>query len=357
MTERIFGLSNGMELASGPSRYGPTYSPPMVRAIADCTAAISKLDARISVSSVASAWRRRAALSGYTKALQLQQAEIDEIDVFSWGCGLKLPGRALRATNLDVFEDFAPWEAALSEQDPLAWRDQLPTEIGEPKEAAEHPALIRALDRVRQHARIVGGLAPWLGLPFALRDMKVSAAVLPCLAGGAKAFRLKKTPQDADWLAVIRALGASAIAGLERLHALERLTRDAQRAIAAEYRPGALPALLALTHHRPLVSPQSVATVLGLSVAGAGKLLQRAATAGALVEITQRASWRLFLTPDLAAEFGYVRPKPGRPAKEPPPLPGDRDLSAVFDAFDAFDDEMAEIDSLLQRVDRMAQTI
>ncbi|WP_330896635.1 hypothetical protein [Sphingobium sp.] len=317
----------------------------MVTAIAEATAAISCLDARFCVSPVAKAWTRRAMWSGYAKALQLQQAEIDEIDVFSWGCGLKVPGRALRATHLDVYEDFAPWEAALADSDPLAWRDALPLAIGEPAEAADHPPLVRALDSVRQHARAVGSIVPWLALPFALRDRKLTASPLPCLASGVKAFRLKKTPQDDDWLAALRALGNSALAGLDRLHALERFYRDAQRAIAAQFRPGALPALLALSHQRPVLSPQAVADQLDLSVAGASKLLERAKEAGLLAEITQRRTWRLFLTPDLAAEFGYVQPKVGRPTKEPPALPGDRKLAA---AFDAFDEEMAAIDALLE---------
>lgn len=339
-----FALNNSMLSAASASRYGPAYTPEMVASIASCTAAVSRLDARISVSPVGAAWRRRAAWSGYTRALQLQQAEIDEIDVFSWGCGLQIPGRALRATNLDQFDRFDEWQAALADLDPLAWRDALPLAIGESAEAAGHPAIVRALDKVRQHARIESTLVPWLGLPFALRDVKLSATPLPCLAGGLKAFRLKKTPQDADWLAAIRSVEASALAGLERLLALERLYRNAQRAIVAEYRPGALPALLALTQHRPLLSPQAVADRMNLSVAGASKLLERAKSAGLLVEITERRTWRLFLTPDLARDFGYVKPRLGRPAKEPPLPPRDRNLAAVFDSFD---NEMAEIDALL----------
>lgn len=82
-----------------------------------------------------------------------------------------------------------------------------------------------------------------------------------------------------------------------------------------------------------------------MSIAGASKLLDRAAAAGLLIEITQRRSWRQFLAPDLAVEFGYARPKRGRPAKEPPPLPAaSRDLAEVFDAFDQ---EMERIDRLL----------
>src|SRR3546814_5915670 len=80
----------------------------MVAAIASCTAAIARLDARIMTSSVASAWRRRAAWMGYTRALQLQAIEIDEIDVFSWGCELKIANRALRVSTVDIFEEFAP---------------------------------------------------------------------------------------------------------------------------------------------------------------------------------------------------------------------------------------------------------
>lgn len=319
-------------------------TPQMAAAIASCTASISRLDARISVSSAASAWNRRATWSGYARALQLQSAEVDEIDVFSWGCGLQIPGRPLRSTTLDLFDRFDAWAAALADPDPLAWRDTLPTAISAPAVATQHPALVRALDQVRQHALADGGILPWLGLPFALRDSGLSASTLPCLAGGAKAFRLKRKPDADDWLAVLRALERSAREGLERLHDLEKFHRNAQRAIVEAFRPGALPRLLALTHHRPLLSPQGVADALALSVAGASKLLERAVAADLLVEITQRRSWRLFLPPDLAVEFGYAAPKRGRPAKEPPPLPASRDLTV---AFDAFDQEMAAIDKLL----------
>ena len=282
--------------------------------------------------------------TGYAKALQLQAAEIEEIDVFSWGCGLQIPGRPPLPSHLDLFDRFAEWRAALVDEDRLRWRDRLPTAIGDPAAAADHPPLVRALDIIRQLARIDHSIKTWLSLPFALRDRSLAASPLPCLAGGAKAFRMKPRPNEDEWLAVLRDLARAAGIGLERLHSLERAYRDAQRVIAAEYRPGALPALLALIQHRPLVSPQSVAAQLSMSIAGASKLLTRAAAAGLLVEITQRRSWRLFLTPDMAVEFGYVRPKRGRPAKEPPPLPPSRDLASVFDAFDQ---EMAAVDRLL----------
>lgn len=304
-----------------------------------------RLDARISVSLVATAWKCRAAWSGYAKALQLQSAEIDEIDVFSWGCGLQISGRPLRSTTVDLFDRFGEWTAALYNDDPLNWRDGLPTAIGEPTDASDHPALVRAFDRVRQHARIEGGAMPWLGLPFALRDFGLTTAPLPCLVGGVKAFRLKRAPDDGDWATALRSLEANACAALDRLDALERLFRESQRTILAEFRPGTLPALLALAQHHPLLSPQTVSEKLKLSIGGASKLLERAASAGLLLEITKRRSWKQFLSSDLSVEFGYAPAKRGRPAKEAPPLPASRDLAAVFDAFD---DEMAKIDRLLK---------
>ena len=179
-----------------------------------------RLDARISVSLAAAAWMRRAAWSGYAKALQLQSAEIDEIDVFSWGCGLQISGRPRQSTTVDLFDRFGEWDAALHYDDSLSWRDGLPTAIGEPLAASDYPALVRAFDRVRQHARIEGSAMPWLGLPFALRDFGLTAVPLPCLVGGVKAFRLKRSPDDVDWTVALRTLEANACAGLDRLDAL-----------------------------------------------------------------------------------------------------------------------------------------
>src|SRR3546814_11247886 len=87
------------------------------------------------------------------------------------------------------------WATAMADPDPLAWRDTLPTAISVPLIAAEHPALVRALDQVRQHARIKGSILPWLGLSFALRDMGLTATPLPCIAGVAKAIRLNHRPE------------------------------------------------------------------------------------------------------------------------------------------------------------------
>ncbi|ATI80581.1 hypothetical protein A6768_11645 [Sphingobium yanoikuyae] len=325
---------------------GPQYDLATISAIASCSAAIARLDARISVSLVAPAWALRAAWSGYARALQLQGAEIDEIDVFSWGCGLKIPGRSPRATHIDQFELFEDWREGLG-------RGDHPTVCYGPASGhaialtgPDHPPLVRAIDLVRQHARRDASPAPWLMLPFWLKDLRLSAQAHPCLVGGTKALRMKARLSEPDWLAPCRALEASAVDGLARLDQLERLYRDTQRAIMGAHRAGALPALAALTFHRPLLSPRSVSELLGMSVAGASKLLERAVEAGLVVEIGTRRTWRLFVTRDLAIDLGFAPPSRGRPRHEPPLPPAGRDLSQAVAAFDA---QMEAMDKLLNR--------
>ena len=350
MTENSSELKDGMASRPPLPRYGPPYTAETVRSLARCTGAITALNARISISPVTKPWHIRAAWSGYTTALQLQGVEVDEIDVYSWGCGLRVPGRPLIGTTIDPFDAFAAWQQVLIEQHGAAWRDPLPTAIGEPSEAREHPLLVRALDLVRQYARIDGSSTPWLSAPIILCWLGVSATPLPCLTAGVIAFRLKRTPADTDWATAFNALSRAAEAGIDRLDRLEQFHRRGLQTLLDEYRAGALPRLLALSQLRPLLSPQSVAETLGLSVAGASKVINRAVSAELLVEITHRKTWRQFLAPDLAVEFGFAQPKRGRPRIAPPAIPVSKDLARVLDAFDR---EMDDIDRMLGRIDRV----
>jgi hypothetical protein len=90
-----------------------------------------------------------------------------------------------------------------------------------------------------------------------------------------------------------------------------------------------------------------VASALDLSPAGAGKLLDRAASLEVLVEVSGRRSWKAYVLPDLAVSFGFRRAPLGRPRKAPPVSVQDRDLA---DTLDDFDRQMAEIDARLSRV-------
>lgn len=344
MTDNVFQLKDCMATPPALPRFGPPYTAEIVRSLARCTGAIAALNARLSVSPVAKPWRMRASWNGYATALQLQGVEVDEIDIYSWGCGLRISTRPPLSTNLDTFGDFPKWQLELSQSEGPAWRDRLPTTIGEPHTAREHPPLVRALDLVRQHSQCDGSAVPWLRAPIILRGLGLTSTTLPCLTGGLKAFRLKRTPADTDWAAAFNGLTRAAEAGLDSLDNLEKLHRRAMHILRHEYRPGALPRLIALSLAHPLLSPQYVATALGLSVAGASKLIDRAVEAELLVEITQRKTWRQFLTPDLAVLFGFTAPKRGRPRADPAIIPDSRPLA---DAFEQFDREMAAIDRLL----------
>lgn len=90
----------------------------------------------------------------------------------------------------------------------------------------------------------------------------------------------KADPADTDWAAAFNGLTRAAEAGLDSLDDLEKLHRRAMHILRHEYRPGTLPRLIAFSLAHPLLSPQSVATALGLSVAGASKLIDRAVEAG-----------------------------------------------------------------------------
>lgn len=97
----------------------------LVAALADASAALGALDARVSNSLLTVVWQNRVKLTGYAAALRLQHEAIEEVDVFSHFCGLRLPGRALPQTNSDPYAEFAQWEAMLADGKDMHWREAL----------------------------------------------------------------------------------------------------------------------------------------------------------------------------------------------------------------------------------------
>ena len=317
----------------------------MVLALEETARAIAHLDGRICASFVRRPWVIRAAWSGFAEAMRLQGAEIDDIDVYSWGCGVPLPHRARRTSHLDEFAGFERWAAGLGRSRAGEWRDALPVL---PAPSPDQPILLRALAMVRQHALHADGMEPWLHVPAILQGLGFTRAVLPCVVAGAKSFRDRRGTRDDGTLAALRMMGAGARRGLALLDGLERDHRTAARAIRDARRPGALTALAALSLVRPLLSPVAVAEALNLSLSGAGKLLDRAARLGLLREISGRSTWKAYLPPDLAIAFGLAPAPRGRPRHVEPLAPADRDLAAVLAEFDR---EMAAFDQRFPTVD------
>jgi hypothetical protein len=315
----------------------------MVTALERAAASIGRLDARVSVSPVAAPWSLRASWTGYATALKGQSAEIDEIDIFGRESGINLPGRPAMPTHADDPGALIDWQERLRQREAHYWRDVAAISTDVPEDWSRRPALLRALEVVARHARADATVKPWLTVPFLLRSMNITHAMLPCLTIGDKALRLAPRESQAIILRNLRALADRAEVGLERLQALEDHRMTVAAAFHGAHRPGKLLGLMALVQFAPVVSPRLVEHRLNVTLSGAGKLLARAADLGLLTEVSGRRAWRMYMVPDLAIAFGFVARRVGRPQAAP------RQLEALEPALTAFDREMAELDNVLAK--------
>lgn len=320
------------------------WTPDLAAALAEAAAALARLDARICASSWAPAWRLRASWAGYAAALRLQAFEVDEIDIISHASGLQLAGRPRLETATDPFAALAPWQAGLSEKEGRHWREDLPFTFDAPAGWTEAPALVRSLALLDAWVRSDKTSAPWLGFPVMLARMGLTTRPLPCLVLGDPGQRFAVGPRPALLKRLFRQLRRAAEDGLVRLDRLEDHARRTTAMITAERRPGLLADLGRLTLTQPCLAARTLAPLLGLTISGAGKLLERATRLGVLVETSGRATWRSYLARDVALTLGLIAPPLGRPAISAPPSPA---LAPVLAAFDA---EMAALDARLARL-------
>jgi len=298
---------------------------------------VGVLDGRVSNSLVAKAWSRQAAWSGLARGLQLQGHEIDEVDVFSWGSGVPLPGRGMRATMDDPFGAFPKWWQALHAEG-HHWHEQLPFSPTLGEGHAEAPIIIRMLEIVRQFAKAERSAVPWLWLPVLLHRAGLTSTPLPCLTAGDKAFRLGTRDASAVLARLLRTIDTAAAHGLKLL---DRIEEDRTRAIVAAStlrRPSPILRLSAYLLHTPVVSPERLAKDLSLTLSGAGKLLDRAAQLGLVREVSGRRSWRIYASPAVAIALGLIAAPRGRPSHPGKPKGSPR---AVDDIVATFDQEMA----------------
>jgi len=326
----------------------PLTALPWTAALADAfgqaSAALARLDARVSASSLRPGWMLRASWTGYAHGLHLQLSQIEEIDIIAERCALRLPGRALPRTEDEPFAAYDGWLALLSEPDGRHWSEGLPFTFDPPEGWQTAPALIRALHLLDASARADRSIAPWLAFPLTLRRLGLTRHALPCMALGEPSQRFATDPRPVLLRRLLKAVQKRAEDGLERLDRLEASTRRAATAIAAEHRPGKLADLGRLTLTRPCLAARSLAPLLGLTVSGAGKLLERATALGLMAEISGRESWRTYVAPDVATALGLRSAARGRPPGVVGTVP---EVAAILSSFDA---EMAEIDARLQKL-------
>lgn len=319
------------------------WTPDLAAALAEASLAIGRLDARVSASSCAPAWRLRARWMGYARALQLQRFEIEEIDLIAHQCGLQLAGRARLETAGDPFAAFEPWRIRLAEKEGHHWREDLPFTFDPPEGWAEAPALARALTLLDTWARADTTIAPWLAFPVVLYRMGMTMSPLPCLVAGDAGQRFALDARPALLKRLLKQLRRSAEDGLARLTRLEDTVQRSAAAISEERRPGKLADLGRIALTRPCLAARSLAPLLDLTISGAGKLLERARALGMLAEVSGRGTWRTYVTPDIAVSLGLAPPPRGRPRLPPAPSPA---LDSVLATFDA---EMAAFDARVAR--------
>lgn len=317
------------------------WTPDLVAVLGAACQAIGALDARISASCVAPAWRQRASWAGYAAALRLQRFEIDEIDVISQFTGITIPGRPPIATAREPFVAFADWTTRLRETGDRHWLEDVPFTFDPPAEWDHAPPLVRALALQDLWSRADPSAAPWLALPVLLQRMDITRTALPCLVVGDPSQRTLHGPRAAQLKRLLKGMARSAKEGLLRFERLEDTRLRWSAAVAESRRPGNLAALGVLIMRQPVLAARSIVNPLGLTLSGAGKLLARAAEKHLLIEASGRSSWKLYASPDVGTALGIIRPRLGRPMAAPRASPA---LDAILSQFDR---EMKTIDRMI----------
>lgn len=174
--------------------------------------------------------------------------------------------------------------------------------------------------------------------------MDLTRAALPCMVAGDAAQRTLRDARPVLLKRLLKQVARAAQDGLERLDRLEGATRRAAAAIAAEHRPGKLTDLARIALTRPCLAARTLAPAIGITISGAGKLLERANHLGLMAEISGRESWRTYVTPDIATTLGL------RPAERGRPPLGNKAPPEVSDILRSFDAEMAEVEARLARL-------
>jgi len=250
----------------------------------------------------------------------------------------------LAADTSDPLASYTPWLTRLLEPDGRHWQEDLPFTFDPPAGWSEAPRLARALTLLDSWAQADHTFIPWLSFPATLRRLGICENTLPCLVIGDPAQRFATTHRADLLKRLLKVLRTAADDGVKRLAALEDVTRRTAAALLTQRRPGKLPRLAKLALARPCLAARQVAPLLKVSISGAGKLLDRAARTGIVVEISGRTSWRSYIAPDLAQALGLTKPSLGRPFLAPPPSP---ELDSILASYDA---DMALLDAELQRL-------
>ncbi|WP_298463997.1 hypothetical protein [uncultured Erythrobacter sp.] len=145
----------------------------------------------------------------------------------------------------------------------------------------------------------------------------MTTEILPNLVAGTNAQRNATTGRVDQLIAILRGLVMAADTGLSRLSAMEEGLVRYAAALRNERRPGKMEELGRLLWVEPMLRPKKVAERLEMTIAGAGKVLSRAAALDLIVEVSERDSWKAYVTPDVGLALGLLTKPIGRPRRWP----------------------------------------
>jgi hypothetical protein len=189
-----------------------------------------------------------------------------------------------------------------------------------------------------------------LALPFALRRMGVTKAVLPGLVGRPRVLARDDVTPLAALTAWAAALERQAMDSGARLRELETYARMVERQLAGVRRPAALRRLVAVTLGSWSVWAARLACVTKVDISSAWRTLEQAAELGLVVEVPgqkrSRGDATLYAAPPWLRMAGLMAVRRGRPAQT---VLGAEGLAAG----DGLAAAMAEVDALLANVDQL----
>jgi hypothetical protein len=310
--------------------------------LADCIAAISRLDARVSASFFKQSWLKRASYRGFAAALRAQHIELEEIDVFNADFGI-VSDRDIDRRNLDIVSSLPKWQTELDARPITHWNENLPFSFDPPPNWETAPQLLRALEVNAFWSRHDHSIDCWLRMPQLLHSMNITSSPLPCLAGGDPAFRSMPRNAEGNLRRSLKRLTRAAQDGSHLLDGLERLVSDMTRSLSSELRRNSLKTLCIMILDKPVITPVSFARSTGLSTSGSGKLMKRAVALGIISPIKSASSWKMYIARDMATRLNIIKAPVGRPAMTATPA------RSVDDILEQFNKEWNDVSDILNR--------
>lgn len=303
----------------------------LLLAYAEAQAALERVEERRRLSPVRDPWRTRCLIAERQAMARIDGQLLDDLDVHVSGRGMVSTTPFDLSHARDSIGTFISLEALVQDGPTLlAWLGQ---DRHQPANGRTTEDILEAVDRWRYDVLALPPSPPLLHgadlarlwrhhAPLGRGDLVASLLIgdrwgpgrWDGSAGGLTVMGLERS--HAPWRIVrgdelsliwLKAITAGAQAQLDLEMRLRGYAKRAMRQVMQRRRPGRLKEVLLLAMARPRVTSRQIASALGLTSAGAIRLLTIATEAGLLIEQSGQASYRSYAIP-VAAPSGTPFP-------------------------------------------------